>query len=537
MKLRFKSHKAIDGHVAKHSLVSGSNAKELVSVPTGGPLLRLKNICKYFPGTLALDNVTMDVRPGEVHILFGENGAGKSTLIQIMAGVVKPTSGKVMLNDEEVVIGSVQHARELGISTVFQEFSLIPQLTVEENLFLGSEMLAGPFLKKQVLHRRAQETLDSLGFDLDPKQNVMHLSRAEQQMVEIAKAFRTKPSIMILDEPTASLTELEAVQLYSMIEVLKREGIGVVYITHRTSEIYRIGDRITILRDGKLVSTVPVKDITEERLVELTIGRKIERVFPKINNQPGKLLLDVEHLNLSRNAISDVSINVHAGEVVGIAGLVGSGKSQIGRTCFGLNAIRSGTIKYLDDEVYNAEKRINDLSPRTMLDRGMLYLPSDRREEGLVMNQNVRENVSLTSLGLSKFSSGFLLDRQGEIDIVTDVAQRLGMSASFIERPLEHLSGGNQQKVLVAKSLVRDVKLFILDEPTVGVDIGARAAIYRLIRDVCEAGAGVLLISSDLSEIVNLTHRSYVMHRGELRAEFTRDEMSEQKLLSYFCDS
>ena len=537
MKLRFKHRETDADRTTNQLLATDLRIEEAVCAPQDVPLLRLKNVCKHFPGTLALDNVNMDVRPGEVHVLFGENGAGKSTLIQIMAGVVTPTSGKVMLNDEEVVIGSVQHARELGISTVFQEFSLIPQLTVEENLFLGSEIVAGPFLKKQALTRRAQETLDSLGFELNPKQNVMHLSRAEQQMVEIAKAFRTKPSIMILDEPTASLTELEAVRLYTMIEVLKQEGIGVVYITHRTSEIYRIGDRITILRDGKLVSTAPVNGITEEKLVELTIGRTIERVFPRIINQSGRLLLDIEHLNLSRNAISDVSINVHAGEVVGIAGLVGSGKSQIGRACFGLNTIRSGKISYLDDEVYNGFKRVNDLSPRAMLDRGMLYLPSDRREEGLVMNQNVRENVSLTSLGLSKFSSGFLLNRQGEKDIVTEVAHRLGMSASFIERPLEHLSGGNQQKVLVAKSLVRDVKLFILDEPTVGVDIGARAAIYRLIRDVCEAGAGVLLISSDLSEIVNLTHRSYVMHRGELRAEFTRDEMSEQKILNYFFDS
>lgn len=505
-------------------------------VSSNSPLLRLERISKHFPGTLALDKIDLDVRSGEVHILFGENGAGKSTLIQIIAGVVKPSSGRVFLNDEEVTIGSVQHARELGISTVFQEFSLIPQLSVEENLFLGSEILAGPFLNKGTLRQRAKETLDSLGFLLAPEQKVMHLSRAEQQMVEIAKAFRTKPSIMVLDEPTASLTEHEANQLYSMIEVLKREGIGVIYITHRTNEIYRIGDRITVLRDGKRVSTVAVSETNEEQLVELTIGRKIEKVFPSINTQSGRLLLDIQHLNLLNHAIDDVSINVHAGEVVGIAGLVGSGKSQIGRSCFGLTNIHSGQISYLNDRIYDSTHRINDLNPCSMLDRGMLYLPSDRREEGLVMMQNVRENLSLPSLGMSKFSSGFLLNRQNEKDIVTEVAQRLGMDASFIERPLEHLSGGNQQKVLVAKSLVRDVKLFILDQPTVGVDIGARAAIYRLIRDVCEAGAGVLLISSDLSEIINLTHRSYVMHRGKLRAELNRDELSEQILLNYFFD-
>ncbi|MFT7532831.1 MAG: ribose transport system ATP-binding protein, partial [Gammaproteobacteria bacterium] len=329
------------------------------------------------------------------------------------------------------------------------------------------------------------------------------------------------------------LTELEANQLYLMIEVLKREGIGVIYISHRVNEIYRISDRITILRDGKHIKTAPVSDIAEEQLVELTVGRHIDKVFPQINSQAGRMLLDVRNLNLANKYVNDVSINVRAGEVVGIAGLVGSGKSQIGRACFGLNKITSGQISYLDDQVYNNDLRINDLTPRAMLDRGMLYLPSDRRSEGLVMMQSVRENVSLPSLSLEKFSSGLFLNRQSERSVVSEVVQRLGLNPHSIERPLEQLSGGNQQKVLVAKSLVRDVKLFILDEPTVGVDIGARASIYRLIQDVCEAGAGVLLISSDLSEIVNLTHRTYVMHRGELRAELSQDDLAEQTLLNY----
>ncbi len=399
---------------------------------------------------------------------------------------------------------------------------------------MGSESLKGPFLEKSSLRHQACRVLDSLGFALEPDKQVMHLSRAEQQMVEIAKAFRTKPSIMILDEPTASLTEHEANRLYSMIEVLNREGVGVIYITHRTKEIYRISDRITILRDGKQVLTVLAADTSEDRLVELTIGMRLQKVFPEINTRSGRLLLDVKDLNLINTVTSDVSIRVHAGEVVGIAGLVGSGKAKIGRACFGLEKIMSGQISYLDDRVYDSTKRINDLSPRAMLDRGMLYLPSDRRAEGLVMMQNVRENVSLPSLGLPKFTSGFFLNRQSEKNIVGEVARRLSLNPLSIEKSLEHLSGGNQQKVLVAKSLVRDVKLFILDEPTVGVDIGARASIYRLIRDVCEAGAGVLLISSDLSEIVNLTHRSYVMHRGRVCNELGCDELAEQTLLNYF---
>jgi ribose transport system ATP-binding protein len=501
-----------------------------------GPLLKLENISKHYPGTLALDQVSIEVQPCEVHVLFGENGAGKSTLIQIVSGVIQPSSGTIFLNGEELKIRSVHHARELGISAVFQEFSLIPQLTVEENLFLGSEVLFGPFINKKYLHNKACETLDRLGFDLPPAKKVMHLTRAEQQMVEIAKAFRTKPSIMILDEPTASLTEQEADRLFDMIGILKKEGIGIIYITHRTNEIHQIGDRISILRDGKYITTVSVAETSEEKLVELTIGREINQIFPDINMRPGRSVLNIEHLTLANQVVQDISINVRAGEIVGIAGLVGSGKSELGRASFGLNKIQSGLISYLDDKVFDSEKRINEISPRAMLDRGMLYLPSDRRLEGLIMMQNVRENISLSSLKLPKFSKGFLLHRKSEIDIVSEVAQRLGLNPSNIENPLEHLSGGNQQKVLVAKSLVRDVKLFIMDQPTVGIDIGARVEIYQLIRDVCEAGAGILLISSDLSEIVNLSHRAYVLHRGRLKAELDQEQLCEQTILKHFLD-
>jgi len=500
------------------------------------PLLKLDNISKQYPGTLALDQVSFDVQPSEVHILFGQNGAGKSTLIQIIAGVIQPTSGEIFLNNEPLKISSVHHARELGISAVFQEFSLIPQLTVEENLFLGSELLFGPFIRKSHLHHRACETLERLGFDLSPKKKVMHLSRAEQQMVEIAKAFRTTPSIMVLDEPTASLTEQETNRLFLMIDILKEEGIGIIYITHRTNEIYRIGDRITILRDGRYIDTVSVAETDEATLVELTINHHIEQVYPDIRQRSGRLLLEIDNLTLANRSVKNVSINVRAGEVVGVAGLVGSGKSELGRASFGLNQIQSGQISYLNDRVFDSEKRINEISPRAMLDRGMLYLPSDRRLEGLMMMQSVRENISLSSLKSPKFSSGFLLHRKGEKDIVSEVAQRLGLNANNIENRLVHLSGGNQQKVLVAKSLVQDVKLFILDHPTVGIDIGARVEIYQLIRDICEAGAGVLLISSDLSEIVNLSHRAYVLHRGKLRAELAQEDLDEHNMLSYFID-
>lgn len=497
-------------------------------------LLKLENISKQFPGTLALDNVSLDIKRGEVHVLFGENGAGKSTLIQTIAGVHRPSKGKIYFEGELIEIASVQHARELGISAVFQEFSIIPQLTIEENLFLGSEMSKGPFLDKNKLRRQAEETLNRLGFPLEPNQNTMYLSRAEQQMVEIAKAFRTKPSIVILDEPTASLTERETDQLFSMVDELKQEGIGIIYITHRINEIKRIGDRITVLRDGKFISTIPVKEATEEKLVELMTGRVVDKIFPNIQCNPGDKLLEIDSLTIAKNIVQDVSLQVRSGEVVGIAGLVGSGKSQIGRASFGLEKIVEGKITFNGRRVFDCSENINSLKPRTMLDLGLYYLPSDRREEGLIMMQNVRENVSLPSLALKIFSNALFLKRIGEKQVVDDISKKLDLSPPNIERNVEHFSGGNQQKALIGKALIRDVKLFIFDEPTVGVDVGARMLIYKFIQDLCEQGAGVILISSDLPEILHLSHRAYVMHRGILRAELPKEKISEQSVLSYF---
>ena len=531
--------------------------------PSTAPLLCVENISKQYPGTLALDNVTLDVRASEVHVLFGENGAGKSTLIQMIAGVHRPTSGKIFLNGQEEVMNSVHHARELGVSAVFQEFSIVPQLTVEENLFLGSELTKGGFLNKKLLRAQAQETLDRLGFPLRPEQHAMYLSRAEQQMIEIAKAFRTKPSIMILDEPTASLTERETERLFELIATLKSEGIGIIYITHRMNEILRIGDRITILRDGKFIDTLEVADTTQESLVELMTGRVVDQIFPEIKNNPGKTLLDIKNLTVSGgtdNTVDDVSINVKAGEIVGIAGLVGSGKSEIGRACFGIENVTGGKIDFCDETIFDAYEYINKLTTRNMLNRGLYYVPSDRRDEGLAMMLSVRENMALGALELPKFSNGLFLRRKNEKRVINDIAEKLDLSPLNIERSIEHFSGGNQQKALIGKALVRierqmeqvtggeqqkvvlgkalvrDVTLFIFDEPTVGVDIGARMLIYRAMRDLCEAGAGIILISSDLPEILHLAHRTYVMHRGKLQAELTAEETTEQNVLGYFFD-
>lgn len=517
---------------------TATSKKSTVALKTGlpdfGPVLRVEDVSKRFSGTLALDTANLAVFAGEVHVLIGENGAGKSTLSEIIAGVHRQDSGNIYLNDELISIRSISHARSLGISMVFQDFSLIPQLSVEENLFLGSEQIFGPFLNKAELRSQAKSTLEWLGFEINLDEKVVYLSRAEQQMVEIAKAFRTKPSVLLLDEPTAALTEREAARLFSTIQMLKSEGIAIVYITHRMNEIRAIGDRITVLRDGQHVKTLPVAGATDDDLVRLLTGRKVEQIFPCIQSHQGRTMLQIENLTLKGGGVVGASLDVRAGEIVGIAGLVGSGKSKFARSAFGLETIRSGRITFNDEVVFDVSMRNRRIKPRLMLDRGVYYLPSDRRQEGLVMVQSLRENVTLPSLGLAKFANGFFLRRNNEKAFVQSMTGELEMRPYDIEVQLQHFSGGNQQKAMVAKGLLREGRLFILDEPTNGVDISTRIRIYQFIKEICERGAGVLLVSSDLSEILHLTHRTFVMHNGRITAEFKGDEVTEENLLRNF---
>lgn len=485
----------------------------------------LKGITKSFAGALALNKVDFSLSAGEVHVLFGENGAGKSTLISVIAGALRPDAGRFRFLGETMEIFSIHHARTLGISTVFQEFSLIPQMTVEENLFLGAEFTRYGVLNKSVLRRRSHKVLDRLGFSLKPTQHVAYLSRAEQQMVEIAKAFRSDLSVLILDEPTASLTDRETEQLFHLIEQVKEQGVGVIYITHRMNEIRRIGDRITVLRDGEAVATVDA-NVSEEELVRLMTGRVFDQIYPTIRFLPSSRMLETKNLTTSDGAVTDVSMHVAKGEVVGLAGLVGSGKSDIARACFGLSRIAEGEVLF-DGE------RTKGLSPGCMLERGYYYVPADRRDEGLLMMRSARESMAMSALSTAEFSRSFLLRRHEEIKRTQQFANKLNLQPPSIERIVEHFSGGNQQKILLAKSLTRKVKAYVFDEPTVGVDVGTRVAIYRFIGQLCEEGAAILLISSDLAEILHLTNRVYVMSSGVITAELSGNDICQESVLRH----
>lgn len=493
-------------------------------------LLETVGLTKDYPGVRALDAMDFDLREGEVHILFGENGAGKSTLISMLAGANSPTDGIIKFSDKTVDLTSVHQAREFGISAVFQEFSLIPEMSVTENLFLGAEHTKGGFLQPGLQLKRAQEILDRLDFQIDPKAQVDQLTRAEQQMVEIAKAFRSDLSVLILDEPTASLTNHETEQLFTLVNKLKADGVGIIYITHRMAEIHQIGDRITVLRDGRFIETVDAKTTNEDELVRLMTGRIVGQIFPNIEFIPGETLLEAVELTTADRSVNEVSLSVRRGEIVGLAGLVGSGKSRFGQACFGASPLASGSIKFKGEQYRR---------PRTkhMLDQGLLYLPSDRRREGLMMMRSARENMALASLGTKPFSNGWFLDRRGEVDMVNSLSRRLNLSPNRVERVAEHFSGGNQQKLMLARSLTKEFDLVIFDEPTVGVDVGTRAAIYEFINELCDNGAGIILISSDLPEILNLTNRTYVFFRGRIQAELIGDSITETNVLSNFFEN
>ena len=497
---------------------------------TGGaaaPLLATVGVSKTYPGVLALDRVDFDLRAGEVHILFGENGAGKSTLISVLAGVQAPTAGEVRFRGKPIAIESVHQARALGISAVFQEFSLVPQMTVEENLSLGAEIIRRGLLDKRALHRRAEEIIARLGFPLSPRRRIEQLSRAEQQMVEIAKAFRSELSVLILDEPTASLTDQEAERLFALIEQIKRDGVGVICITHRMQEIRRIGDRITVLRDGRYVATLDAKAASDDELVRLMTGRVISDLFPTMQFAPGKEALRIEGLSTRTRTVVEASLVFHGGEVVGLAGLVGSGKSEVMRAAFGVDAIAGGRVLLDGNDVTGS-------TTRALLDHGLFYMPPDRREEGLLMMRSCRENVALPALDRAPFAGRVFLDRAGERRRVDELAGRMNLQPRRIERAVDHFSGGNQQKVMLAKCLTRPVAVFVFDEPTVGVDVGTRAAIYAFIRDLCAAGAAIVLVSSDLPEILHLSRRVYIFSRGRVRAEIEAPAISEENVLRHF---
>ncbi len=485
-------------------------------------LVEMRGITMTFPGVIALDDVSFESRAGEVHAVVGENGAGKSTLMKILAGVYQPDRGEILLGGRPARISSPHEAQQLGISIIYQELNLLPDLNVAENVFLGREP-RGPFglVDARALEAQAQAVLQRLGVDIDPRWRLGRLSVAQQQMVEIAKALSLNAQIVIMDEPSAALGGRDLEKLFEVIAALKQNNVAVIYISHRLAEVFQVADRVTVFKDGKVVATHAVSDIDRPSLVRMMIGRTLSETFPARGKTVGEEVLRVEGLCCGEK-LTRVSLSVHRGEIVGVAGLVGSGRTELAQAIFGARRIDDGEVRIRGQKV-----RIE--SPRHGLQHKLGFLTEDRNLEGLVLGLSVSENAALPSLsGRQRF--GFV-DRRAEHKVVKQMADNLRIRTPSLSQEVEYLSGGTRQKVVLAKWLISGPELLIFDEPTRGIDVGAKAEIWQLMRDLADQGKAILMISSELPEIVGISDRIVVMHRGCVVGELPGEMATEERVM------
>ncbi|GAX50339.1 sugar ABC transporter ATP-binding protein [Streptomyces olivochromogenes] len=488
-------------------------------------LLRIEGIRKTFPGVVALDSVDFDLRRGEVHVLLGENGAGKSTLIKMLSGAYQPDSGRVLVDGEEVRIHGAQDSERLGIATIYQEFNLVPDLTVAENIFLGRQPRRYGLIDRKTMEAEAAELLERVGVSVSPRARVRELGIARLQMVEIAKALSLNARVLIMDEPTAVLTSEEVEKLFSIVRRLREDGVGIVFITHHLEEIAALGDRVTVIRDGKSVGQVPAST-AEDELVRLMVGRSIEQQYPRVratgDDGSGAALLTVE--GLTRDGVfHDVSFEVRAGEVVGIAGLVGAGRTEVVRAVFGADPYDKGAVK-----VAGSALRRHDVN--AAMAAGIGLIPEDRKGQGLLLDASVEENLGLVTMRAA--THGGLVDLKGQRAAAARIAEQLGVRMAGLGQHVRTLSGGNQQKVVIGKWLLADTKVLILDEPTRGIDVGAKVEIYQLVNELTAAGAAVLMISSDLPEVLGMSDRVLVMAQGRIAGELSADEATQDSVMA-----
>jgi ribose transport system ATP-binding protein len=490
-------------------------------------MLKMTGIRKEFPGVLALDDASLEVEKGEVHILLGENGAGKSTLVKVLAGAYARDAGTVSVDGQELQHITPRTAQNHGVSIIYQELNLVQQLSVAENIYLGREPMTQSFkvhLDWKKLYRDADEILKNLKLSMNPKTLVKSLSIADQQMVEVAKALSQNAQTIIMDEPTAVLTEKEIVNLFQIINRIKKEGISIIFISHRLEEFERIGDRITVMRDGRTITTVRVKETTIPELIRLMVGRELKEQYPKVTKTiSDDSILSVKGLSRS-GALHNISLTLRRGEILGIAGLVGSGRTELARAIFGADAISTG-------EICIEGKKVVINSPKKAIDSGIGFVTEDRKKLGLVLLMSVGQNMTLADLG--RFINRGRIQLRQEKQIADEYVDLLGIKTPSVDQKVVNLSGGNQQKVVLAKWMLSKSKVFIFDEPTRGIDVGAKAEVYALMNRLVEGGAAIIMISSDLPEIIGMSDRVMVMCRGEILGELSKEEATQEKILYY----
>ena len=487
-------------------------------------VLRMSGICKDFPGVRALDHVDFDLNESEVHALVGENGAGKSTLMKILSGVYRADEGDIELKGKKIVQADPRAMIEAGVSVIYQELNLVPYLSVAENIFLGREpRRPGGFIDWKTMRSEVQKLLEPFGLSLDPRAKIYSIGPAYQQVVEIAKALSLKSDILVMDEPTAALTGNEVDRLFEMIRNLRVTGVSVIYISHRLEEIKQVADRVTVLRDGQHIVTSKLADINIEEIIRHMVGRTLTEQYPKTETVITEEVLRVE--GLSRKGVcKDVSFSVRRGEILGFAGLVGAGRTEIMELIYGSRRKDSG-------RVYINGKEVNIRSTRDAVREGIALIPEERKKQGLVLGLSVLENSSLTILDLHSVA-GFI-KRRDVGGLVREMSKNVGVRTPSLNQLVRNLSGGNQQKVVLSKWFVRDCKIYIFDEPTRGIDVGAKVEIYRLMQELAANGAAIIMISSELPEVMNMSDRIAVVYDGRIVKEFNRGEASDEVVIGY----
>jgi len=485
-------------------------------------ILEVRNVKKYYAGVKALDDVSMGFDRGEIHAIVGENGAGKSTLIKLLTEAITPTSGKIILDGREYDSLTPQMALEKGISVIYQEFNLIPFLTVAENIFYGCEVMKGIFRDVNFMNRETEKLCKEMGVTLNPKARVKDLGIAYQQIVEIIKAVSKNARILIMDEPSAPLTNKEIEFMFRIMRKLKDKGVTILYISHRLEEVFEICDRVSVMRDGKYIITKDVKDTNRKELISYMVGREIGEDYPKPVVKSAEVILEVRNLNTSK--LKNVSFKLKKGEILGFGGLVGAGRTEVARAIYGADIADSG-------DIILKGKKVKITSPFDGLKHGIGLIPEDRKQQGLVLGMQVKENITYSIL--KKITRSGFINFNEEKEICNGYKEELRIKTPSLQQKVKNLSGGNQQKVVLAKFLATKCEILIFDEPTRGIDVGAKQEIYHLMRELTKQGKSIIMISSEMPELIGMSDRILVMHEGEIKAELERENFSQQTILEY----
>ena len=485
-------------------------------------IIQMKNVTKIYPGVVALDHIMLDVRPGEVHALLGENGAGKSTLIKVLSGAIEPTEGEIMIEGKTYEKLNPRLSGELGIGVIYQEFNLIPYLSVADNIFLGSEHMKGLSIDEKYAVEESRKLLHGLGIDIDPAMQVKELSVAYQQLTEIAKAVSKNVKVLILDEPTATLSDNEVRLLLNLVRTLRDQGIAIIYISHRLEELFEIADVVTVMRDGQYIDTLDMASVTRDKLISLMVGREMGENYPQGRYGTDEVVLEVR--GLTNRKIKNVSFKLHKGEILGFSGLVGAGRTETARAIFGADEYTG--------EIYVNGQKASIKSPQDAVKYGIALITEDRKSQGLLMKLSIRENVTVASLK-QLLTKGPSLSRSKEKAIVEKYRGELAIKTPSIEQKVSNLSGGNQQKVVLAKWLMTNSDIIIFDEPTRGIDVGVKFEIYQIMKDLAASGISIIMISSDLPELIGVSDRIIIMREGEIAGELDGDDITQEQVLSY----